>query len=314
MRLGAGGPPAVLCAMSFHRPVATDWWSIFRAIDRDVTGWTPESLRAAYVEHGCAVVRGAIPQDTIAKLRAVTSGIYQRIDALHVYESQIAEATQGKLSGFDLVKNPLLQRFLDLVFAGQKYERESATARRIKASGSDNNWQEPLALHLDSYFHQFWFTVNFWVPFDECGVDAPCLQLLPLNYRDTRRYSGFSRKPVFKQKDRVAENSRFFPNDSLTPESVENDFGTGCLLRPLVRPGDVIIASNWLIHGSYRTPAMTKGRSSMEVRFIGRCPDIAVKPDVSDRYRIAAWFFANRVATKFLPLKQVGIPFWAQHM
>jgi hypothetical protein len=59
---------------------------------------------------------------------------------------------------------------------------------------------------------------------------------------------------------------------------------------------------------------MTQGRSSMEVRYIGRCPDIAVKPDLSDRYRIAAWFFANREARKFLPANPAGIPFWAQHM
>jgi hypothetical protein len=260
------------------------------------------------------VVRGAIDRNTIATLRDITSGIYACINDVHVYEPQIAEATQGKVSGFALIANPLLKKFLELVFAGQTYERESATARRIKAAGSESDWQEPLELHLDSYFHQFWFTVNFWVPFDACGVDAPCLQVLPLNYRDTRRYSGFSRKPIFERKDRIAENSRFFPRDYLAPGAVENDFGQGCLFRPVMNPGDVIIASNWLVHGSYRTPVMTKGRSSMEVRFIGTCPDIAVKPDLADRHRIAAWFFANRVATKILPLKQVGIPFWTQHM
>jgi hypothetical protein len=37
----------------------------------------------------------------------------------------------------------------------------------------------------------------------------------------------------------------------------------------------VIIASNWIIHGSYRTPDMTKGRTSAELRFIGSHLDVA---------------------------------------
>src|SRR4051812_45844002 len=40
--------------------------------------------------------------------------------------------------------------------------------------------------------------------------------------------------------------------------------------------GDVAIASNWIIHGSHENAAMTKNRASMELRFIGTCPDIAV--------------------------------------
>jgi hypothetical protein len=156
--------------------------------------------------------------------------------------------------------------------------------------------------------------VNFWVPFDECGIDAPCLQVVPINYRDTRRYSGFSRKPVFERKDDGLGNWAFFPQEYYEPEKLQDDFGPDCLFRPVMHPGDVIVASNWLIHGSYQTPAMSRGRSSMELRFIGRCPDIAVRPDSSDRYRISAWFWTNRIATRVLPRNPAGIPFWAQHM
>jgi hypothetical protein len=34
-----------------------------------------------------------------------------------------------------------------------------------------------------------------------------------------------------------------------------------------VKPGDVIVSSNWIIHGSYRSPEMKKGRTSAEVRY-----------------------------------------------
>ena len=43
----------------------------------------------------------------------------------------------------------------------------------------------------------------------------------------------------------------------------------------MLKAGDLIVASNWLIHGSYRTPDMHKGRTSIELRFIGTDLDIA---------------------------------------
>jgi hypothetical protein len=131
---------------------------VFREIDRDVSAWTPDSLRAAYIRHGCAVVRGAIDVGTIEKVRAVTADIFSRISDVHVFEPQISEATQGRVSGFDLIAHPTLRRFLDLVYVSQCYRRGSATARRIKGRESNADWQEPLELHVDSYFHAFWFT------------------------------------------------------------------------------------------------------------------------------------------------------------
>ena len=81
----------------------TDWPAVFHAIDRDISEWTPASLRAAYVEHGCAVVRRAIDLEAIARLHAITSELYTRAVGVHVFEPEIVEASQGRVSGFDLV-------------------------------------------------------------------------------------------------------------------------------------------------------------------------------------------------------------------
>jgi hypothetical protein len=51
----------------------------------------------------------------------------------------------------------------------------------------------------------------------------------------------------------------------------------------------------------------------MELRFIGDCPDIAVN-DRADRYRLAAWHFANRAAARVRRPSRTGLPFWAQRM
>jgi hypothetical protein len=300
--------------MSLAHSAAPDWPAVFRNIDRAATAWTPESLRAAYVRHGCAVVRGAIDLEKIARVREVTVEAYARTRATHMHDKDIAEASGGRVSGFDLIAHPLLTRFLDLVFVGQRYRREDATSRRIGARASNEDWQAPLELHVDSFFHEFWFTVNFWVPFDACGVEAPGLQLLPIDYRSTRRYTGFSRQPIYPKREDF-ENSRYFPTEVLSVERIERDFGAGSLFRPAMQPGDVIIASNWIVHGSYETAAMSKGRSSIELRFIGNTPDIAVQPDGSDRYRLVAWSLANRTAGVLgVRPPRTGIPFWAERM
>jgi hypothetical protein len=62
--------------------------------------------------------------------------------------------------------------------------------------------------------------------------------------------------------------------------AVTGEFGSECFFHPVMRPGDVIIASNWIIHSSYRTPEMKKGRKSVEVRFIGDDIDISEGVDV----------------------------------
>ena len=50
-------------------------------------------------------------------------------------------------------------------FPRSRLRRPAISARHDSASrsrgASNADWQEPLELHVDSYFHAFWFTVNF---------------------------------------------------------------------------------------------------------------------------------------------------------
>jgi ectoine hydroxylase-related dioxygenase (phytanoyl-CoA dioxygenase family) len=241
-------------------------------LDRDLSDWTPESLREAYLRYGCAVIRRAVPADLIERTRAAIDKAYQSAPGDHVYNKQIKAASGGALTGYELVGDPKLKRFLDLVYSGQLYFRKNATARRIQGNEGNPNWQEPLAFHIDAQFHRFPFTVNFWVPLEDCGVDAPSLQVLPLDYLSTRAYSGYTGHLL-----RPGEPFRFgyFANRVFDPDVVIAAFGESAFLRPAMRAGDLILSSNWIIHGSYRTPAMHKGRTSVELRFIGTDLDIA---------------------------------------
>jgi hypothetical protein len=257
---------------------------ISEKIDRRLSEWTPEGLRCAFLRYGCAVVREAVSVERLAMVYEAVKRAYRDVPGFHVYDEKIQGETGG-VSAYTLVDDPKLKRFLDLVYEGQSYKRESAAARRVTVA--KRGWQEPLPIHLDSYYHNLRFTVNFWVPFHDCGITAPTLQLLPLDYLTTRRWSGFTGDPICNKPganflgadsaDRAEQkqwNFRYFRAWDGNERSILREFGEASLLRPVMTAGDLIIASNWVLHGSYRTPSMPNGRMSIELRFIGEQNDV----------------------------------------
>jgi hypothetical protein len=249
-----------------------DTTKIAGIIDRPASEWTPETLHRTFLDYGCAVVRNAVPRSTLGEVKGVIETAYSKTTDVHVYDKDILETSAGKLTGFELISSsPLLGAFLERVYQGQQWKQSDVTARRIQGIESDQTWQQPLDLHLDCQFHGPLFTTNFWVPFQDCGVDSPALQLVPLSYLKTRQYSGYTGEPV---RDGQKWYFGYFPEGVLDLDTVIKAFGENCFFRPVMHPGDVILASNWIIHGSYRTPSMKKGRTSVEVRFIGEAIDI----------------------------------------
>jgi hypothetical protein len=242
--------------------------SLAPIIDRRAQDWTPEALHETFVRYGCAVVRRMAPIEAVQEVEAAVAAAYsvKTTPGKHVCDPEIAAASAGRVSGYELVDTPLLSRFLALVYEGQAYRRSSVTARRIRVVDTEMDWQKPLDLHLDCQIHPFRFTVNFWIPFQDCGVEAPGLQLLPLGYRETRRYAGFTGAV---QRDGQPWNWNYFEVDFFDPDQIMKDFGDNAFLRPVMQPGDLIVSSNWIIHGSYRTPQMRSARTNIEVRFIG---------------------------------------------
>lgn len=275
-------------------PSPIDATEIAPLLDRDLSEWTPENLRDTYLRYGCAVVRRAVAIDLIEHTRNAIEKAYESTSDVHLYEKQIKKASGGALSGYELVGHPKLKRFLDLVYSGQLYFRKNATTRRILGSEVKANWQEPLTLHIDAQFHRFQFTVNFWVPLQDCGIDAPSLQVVPLDYVRTRDYAGYTGRVL-----RPGEQFRFgyFADRALDVDTVVARFGEGAFLHPAMGAGDLIVASNWLIHGSYRTPEMAQGRTSVELRFIGTDLDIA--PNLAPLTKRIAHAVTGRASTSF---------------
>ena len=122
----------------------------------------------------------------------------------------------------------------------------------------------------------------------------PSLQVVPLDYVRTRAYAGYTGRAL-----RTGEQFRFgyFADRALDVDTVIATFGEGAFLHPAMKAGDLIVASNWLIHGSYRTPDMAKGRTSIELRFTGTDLDIA--PNLAPLPKRIASVLTGRLNTNF---------------
>jgi hypothetical protein len=246
-------------------------------LDRAASEWTGSSLHRAFLRSGFAIVRGVVPLTLLKEVECEIVRAYAKTKEIHVYDRDLLVTTGGRISGFELVDLPLLNDLLARIYDGQHWRKLDVTARRIEGSKDDQGWQQPLELHLDSQFHPFQFTTNFWLPFQDCGVDSPCLQLVPLDYLQTRQYSGYTGSPLREGEDR---HTGYFPQGIFDLAEVTRKLGGECLFRPVMHPGDLIVASNWLIHGSYRTEKMAKGRTSAEIRFVGE--HLNVKPPLNE--------------------------------
>lgn len=249
-----------------------------------------DEMRHIFLKHGCIVLRDAIDPKSLAKIKRQTEDAFARLgEPTHVFEKDIIASSPNrffrKLGAYDLVETPLFSEFRNLVFKGQPYKRQDATARRIKGRGVDTKgWQEPLKLHLDCFFHPFDLTLNFRIPFDPEGADAPGLQMVPADIRTTIEFSRYSNLPI--EGHDGLYNFSHFPTEILDPASaagvyglresaITERFGAECFYRPELQPGDIMILSNWLIHGTHRTPEMSKGRTSVEIRYQSASVDLA---------------------------------------
>jgi hypothetical protein len=240
-------------------------------LDRRASEWTPQSLHQIFLRHGCTIIREAVPHTVLKNVKNLIATAYENTADLHVYDQDIRKASAGRFSGFELVDDPLIQDFLDRLYDGQTWRRDSVTARRVNGAEINQGWQRPLPLHLDSQYHGFEFTTNFWIPFQDCGVETPALQLVPVDYIRTRKYSGFTSSPLWGS-DKW--NCGYFIEGVFDPSAIVEEFGAECFLRPKMRKGDAIVASNWVIHGTYATPNMRSGRMNAEVRFIGSAREV----------------------------------------
>ena len=228
--------------------------------------------------NGCILLRNFADPARMRALQGTLHGVYDELGHTHVYEQDMLVRQHASLSAsiFTDKHNALLKA----IFGKHDYAVSFPTtcARRVSAANAKENWQKPLGFHLDAGFHTLSFTVNFWVPFQPCGVDAPSLAVVKSSMDEMLEYSTFDGKP---EDNRGAGewlfhhfNPLIFAAANDRPEAKQeifDHFGER-VWAPAYQLGDAMLISNFTLHGTHSTPEMKQSRESMELRFSTNVP------------------------------------------
>ena len=229
---------------------------------------------AAFLKRSCIVLRNFVDPAALARAYDITLKAYDRVDAYHIQPDHL-----GQL-GLPMYSDVLFcGRHFDLlreVFGEHDYEVSAQTAsRRVGRARVPPHWLPPLGPHLDAFVHQPRFTVNFWIPFQECGIDAPGLGVIQAPFAEVLAFTGYRDGATVWDDPAPMGNYMWFrpemkalhrDHDPAAIAEMRKRFA-GRFWTPAFKPGDAMMLSNWSLHQTYATPAMTKTRENLELRF-----------------------------------------------
>ena len=129
--------------------------------------------------------------------------------------------------------------------------------------------------HLDAFVHAPRFTVNFWIPFQECGIDAPGLGVVQAPFADVLSFAGYQDgAKVWDDPAPMGNYTYFRPEMKALHRNHDPDRLPKCASvfpvaspTPAFMPGDAMMLSNWTLHQTHATPSMVKTRENVELRF-----------------------------------------------
>lgn len=148
-----------------------------------------------------------------------------------------------------------LQGVIDAAFgrrvallADQCWARCQYAPGRAPPGHAAHGWHQDGALHFDFGTPQRpqvpLQMPTCWIALSACGGDAPGLELL--------------RTPL----------PGLLPPAELTPSRVDERHARDDFWRPLMQPGDLLLFSGDTLHRTHVAPAMTRHRTSLELRFV----------------------------------------------
>lgn len=258
---------------------------------------TPEKFRAVLEQHGVILLRNAVRQEV---LQPVANAAFQMIDhfnaiprdviereiafdsdsvrtewrqklghGLH-YNMDLINFTQGRHSLFDpLRKSGLLDMAAEAWPETLAQENYVSPLHRIYPEGRTEGYAgASLHMHVDAAFHQFnLLCLNFWTPLTKAGGDRPGLQVLPMGIADSKAYMEFKSEGHADAGQQQANFSRFRVHKAEL-EALEEAGLLHALWRPTLEPGDVLVFTNFTIHGTWSEPGMSDQRTSIEARVL----------------------------------------------
>jgi hypothetical protein len=234
----------------------------------------PDEITSAFLHRGCVLLRNFV--DTAALTRAYDLMVkaYDQVKEKHVHPHHLRDIGLPMYS--DILFTERHHDLLKAVFGARGYSVSDHTAsRRTALVVKPPYWGRPLAPHIDAFLLSLELTVNFWIPFQECGVDAPSLGVIEAPFGEIVSFTGYQNgEQVWDDPEKLKLFSRFKPEmmamtrfgDPARVAEMRERFHDR-IRTPSFAPGDAMMLSNWTLHFTHTTPSMTKDRENLELRF-----------------------------------------------
>src|SRR3984885_9086302 len=147
-------------------------------------------IGSRFLNQSCVLLRNFVDTAALDRAYDMTLKAYARVDGYHIHPDHL------RALGLPMYSDILFgARHFDLlreVFGDRDYEISADTsARRGGRVRAPPHWLPPLGPHLDAFVHPPRFTVNFWIPFQECGIDAPGLAAVQAPFADVLEFAGY---------------------------------------------------------------------------------------------------------------------------
>lgn len=145
-------------------------------------------------------------------------------------------------------------------FFGAPYRKSQSTHTRWLSPDQGTHregFDHPVEWHVDAQHHgTAEFTINLWIPLQDCGLTRPGLQAAILPIARAQALAGFnSGTGAFEINEALRLNG-----DPSVPDGVP-------AFAPAMRAGDIFVMTHWTLHATYAVPKMTERRLSAELRF-----------------------------------------------
>ncbi len=237
--------------------------------DREVHRENLQDIVSNLEVHGCSLLRGVAPSERIERYLAALDSIYTRHDKSpndfkgredNVAQGDVFRKTFDSFSGmkFDkLFDHPKLTEVANCILGRLR----SVTNGNFLSVSGEGKAIAGIGLHTDGIIQGTKSLVLcFWMPLHPCGVDAAGLSLIPASKDKVIRYL----RKNFPGKEIPGWSSSTEWAKAFELASLRKEFGN--VWNPVMNPGDVMVFTNWTIHGSNFTSQMQKRRSAGVLR------------------------------------------------
>jgi len=259
--------------------------------DWDYAGIRPEAFREAILRRGAVMLRKAADKETLLEIKAALDALFndyaatpageferhlesndpgerdlwEQIKRSHIFDRTFKLAT-GR-SYYEIIRKSGLWALAEQAFPESAVaESQVCNCRRVSDADIRPLFDRPIEFHIDAQvFYDHCLSVNFWTPLDPCGVDAPGLEVIPLGVDETRKYlehkqMGYSRRPA------DIGLMHHFRCAKLEAAPLAESGLVSRVWVPEFEVGDVLAFTNFTMHATHHTAAMSQPRVSVEVR------------------------------------------------